>query len=300
MDRSDWETRQARARQSLDGLSIGDAFGQCWMTPRFGAQQLKREVPEPPWCYTDDTEMAMALLTVLEDHHQVEQDELAKRFAQRFLNDPARGYGDGARRLLSAIGRGTDWLVASKDLFGGEGSFGNGGAMRVAPLGAWFAGDLALAAEQARLSAEVTHAHPEGQAGAIAVAVAAAWASQWDQSGKKSKRVEMFDAVLAFTPDSQVREGLAEASTYDLDEWHHDVANRLGNGSRVTAQDTVPFCVWVAMVNLDNFVEAMWLTAGVGGDIDTNCAIVGGIVAAAVSPDEIPQRWKKSREPLNW
>lgn len=172
--------------------------------------------------------------------------------------------------------------------------------MRVAPLGAWFADDLDRAAAQAKLSAEVTHAHPEGQAGAIAVAVAAAWAAQWGQSGRRLKRTGLYDAVLALTPDGEVRDGLIAASQCGLDEWQHDVANQLGNGSRVTAQDTVPFCIWMAVVHLDNFVEAMWQTVGVGGDIDTNCAIIGGIIAAAVSPGELPPRWKKSREPLNW
>ena len=64
--------------------------------------------------------------------------------------------------------------VMTPRLFGGEGSFGNGAAMRVAPLGAYFADELDAVVEQASFSAEVTHSHPEGIAGAIAVAVAAA------------------------------------------------------------------------------------------------------------------------------
>ncbi len=48
-------------------------------------------------------------------------------------------------------------------MFSGLGSFGNGAAMRAAPLGAWFAGDVETVIQQAILSAEVTHAHPEGQ-----------------------------------------------------------------------------------------------------------------------------------------
>ena len=53
---------------------------------------------------------------------------------------------------------------------------GNGGAMRAAPLGAYFADDLVLCADAARNSALVTHTHPEGVAGTIAVAMAAAMA----------------------------------------------------------------------------------------------------------------------------
>src|SRR5256885_69567 len=57
-----------------------------------------------------------------------------------------------------------------------EGSKGNGGAMRVAPVGAYFADDLDALHFHARASAQVTHAHVEGQAGALAVALAAAFA----------------------------------------------------------------------------------------------------------------------------
>ena len=68
---------------------------------------------------------------------------------------------------------GTDWRDAARRPFRGAGSMGNGAAMRVAPLGAWFADDVARAVDEARRSAEVTHMHPEGIAGAVAVAVAA-------------------------------------------------------------------------------------------------------------------------------
>ena len=54
--------------------------------------------------------------------------------------------------------------------------------MRVAPLGAYFADDLEMVRAQAVLAAEVTHAHPEGIAGAVAVALAAAWACRLRES----------------------------------------------------------------------------------------------------------------------
>jgi ADP-ribosylglycohydrolase len=71
----------------------------------------------------------------------------------------------------------------------------------------------------------------------------------------------------------------------------------LGNGSQVTAPDTVPYCVWCADRFLGNFAEAMWATLSAGGDIDTTCAIVGGVVALA-APDTIPADWRAARESL--
>jgi ADP-ribosylglycohydrolase len=82
------------------------------------------------------------------------------------------------RIQMQEINAGGKWRDTAANAFGGQGSMGNGGAMRVAPLGAYFGDDLASCAEEARASALVTHTHPEGVAGAIAVAVAAAMAWQ--------------------------------------------------------------------------------------------------------------------------
>jgi ADP-ribosylglycohydrolase len=76
------------------------------------------------------------------------------------------------------------------------------------------------------------------------------------------------------------------------------VAKALGNGSLVTAPDTVPFAVWCAAHHLDNYVEAITLTISGDGDCDTNAAIVGGIVALSVGLERIPAEWRKEKEPL--
>jgi ADP-ribosylglycohydrolase len=104
--------------------------------------------------------------------------------------------------------------------------------MRVAPLGAYYADDLRKAAAEAVLSAEVTHTHPEGVAGAVATAVAAALAAG----------------------EPHVRGA--------------------------------------------DYAEAFWATASVGGDIDTACAIVGGITAARLGNAGIPAEWMRRCEPL--
>lgn len=289
-----------RARLSLDGLSIGDAFGQRFFFPHVLAQADRNNPPSPPWYYTDDTEMALAIVEVLETHGEINQDALAETFARRFANDPGRGYGGGAFQLLGDIDRGADWRKAGRGMFGGQGSFGNGGAMRVAPLGGWFAEDVNRTIEQAALSAEVTHAHREGQIGAIAIALVAGWAWRRSQAGKTQDPGELLPFVLDHLEDSDVRRGIETASKFALDEWPFTVAGKVGSGHQVIAQDTVPFCLWMAAAHLDDYCEAMWIAARVGGDVDTTCAIIGGIVALSVGPASIPEEWKHSRESLKW
>jgi ADP-ribosylglycohydrolase len=183
--------------------------------------------------------------------------------------------------------------------FSGEGSMGNGGAMRAGPVGAYFADDLATAAEQAGLSAEVTHAHPEGKAGAIAVATAAAWAWQFSRSHNVRGGLGILAAALAHTPPGPTQDGLVRAMNLDPDTTVQEAAGILGNGSGIVSEDTVPFAIWSAGRQLLNYEEAMWATASVWGDIDTNCAIVGSIIVMATGIQGIPESWRRSRESLD-
>lgn len=287
--------RAARARLALEGLSVGDAFGERFFgDPEHEDERIeKRVLPEPVWGWTDDTAMALSLVEHLEEHGEVVRGQLARRFARRYLEEPDRGYGQGAHRLLSAIAEGTPWHIASSNLFGGSGSYGNGAAMRVAPLGAFFADAPELVVEQARRSAEVTHSHTEGVAGAIAVAAAAALVAREG----KAARGRLLEEALRLTPSSEVATLLERARLLDVPT-AEGAAFVLGSGGDVSAQDTVPFVLWCADRWLDDFEEAMWNTVAGLGDRDTTCAMVGGLVALAVGLDGIPRGWREAREPL--
>ena len=76
------------------------------------------------------------------------------------------------------------------------------------------------------------------------------------------------------------------------------VTREIGNGSQIVSYDTVPFVIWAAARHLDNFEDAMWTTVSSFGDVDTTCAMVGGIVSQRVGKDQIPDQWVKFREPL--
>jgi ADP-ribosylglycohydrolase len=170
--------------------------------------------------------------------------------------------------------------------------------MRVAPLGAYFADDLDLAVGQARLSAEVTHVHLEGVAGAIAVAVAAAWAWRLCGTSPPSRGPEFLDLILTHVPESEVASKIRRARDLTFDRSIWPIVAVLGNGSRVSAQDTVPFALWCAAQHLDSYEEALWLAASGLGDVDTVCAMVGGIVTGHVGGEGIPQIWKNATERL--
>lgn len=286
----------APALRSLDGLSLGDAFGERWFPlfrePRQAFEQIRaRRMPqEREWHWTDDTAMALGILYVLERHGEIRPATLALTFAAGHRADPGRGYGYGMHELLPRLlNAPEDWAVLSRDLFDGQGSLGNGAAMRVAPLGAWFADDLERVTQQAQTSALVTHAHPEGVAGAVAVAVAAALSVR----GELDLRT-----VSRHTPQSAVRTGLERAAElpFTTEPWR--AADLLGNGQRIRADDTVPFALWSAARHPDDLLSALWTTAEGLGDVDTTCAITGGVVGAQTGVDGIPHTWLDRREAL--
>lgn len=283
----------AAMEQSLEGLSVGDAFGERFFQPAavLEAALRERKVPvAPPWRWTDDTAMAVSVVETLRAHGRIDEGELGRRFGARYRVDPARGYGGGAHRVLEQLAAGAPWRQASTSLFEGQGSKGNGAAMRVAPLGAFFAGgELSRVVEEAHRSAAPTHAHPDGQAGAVAVAVAAACLA------KKQPRALVWQHVLTLTPHGPTRDGLERASRLGFDVPVHHAAEQLGSGAKVLSEDTVPFALWCALRHHDDFEEALWTTVSGLGDRDTTCAIVGGLVALTDPP---PRAWVKHREPL--
>jgi ADP-ribosylglycohydrolase len=249
---------------SLEGLSVGDAFGERFFQPPAVLDRAlaDRSVPgTAPWRWTDDTAMALSIVEELKERETIDQASLAQRFARRHLADPQRGYGGGSHEVLSAISEGIPWQKASKRLYEGQGSKGNGAAMRAAPLGAFFTLEpLSTVVEQAHRQAAVTHAHLDAQAGAVAVAVAA-----WCCS-RAHKPAAIWKDVLS-----------------------------LGSGAKVLSEDTVPFALWCAIRHLGDYTEAMWATVSGLGDRDTTCAIAGGLVALRA---RVPPEWKKAREPL--
>jgi ADP-ribosylglycohydrolase len=281
------------ARRSLLGLAVGDAFGETMFGEPADAtiRAAKRVIStHRPWRWTDDTAMALSIVEVLGSHGAIDADALAAAFARRWAHDPHRGYGPAAFNLLERISRGAPWRREAARLFHGQGSYGNGAAMRAAPIGAYFASDLDRVRREALRSAEPTHAHPEGAAGAVAVAIAAALATSGAQ------RDQILPEVIRFTPGGHTQERLRRAAETDLSADPVRVGLALGTGLDVTAHDTVPFGLWVVVRHLTSFEDAIWTATSQYGDRDTLGAIVGGIVVLATGEEAIPAAWRAAIE----
>jgi len=100
---------------------------------------------------------------------------MARTFIKNYEAEPWRGYGPGPPRIFRLIKQGESWDKASEKLYSG-GSFGNGSAMRVAPIGCFYYDNPTLLREVAYKSSRLTHSHPLGMEGAALQAYAVALA----------------------------------------------------------------------------------------------------------------------------
>lgn len=295
----------ARAKIALEGLTIGDCFGETFFTGFAGFKDKAKSIEEliemrelaiTDWFWTDDSQMAFSVFNNLKNFGEIEQYALAQSFADRY--DVGRGYGSGMHELMRRFRAGESWYEAAPSLFEGQGSWGNGSAMRVSPIGAYFAEDLKKVCEEAEKSAVVTHAHEEAIIGAQAVAVATALAWQFKENGIRPLRAEFIDAVLPFLAPSETTSKIKRARDIYSGILSRHASDILGNGIQISCPDTVPFCLFCAGEFLDNYEEAMWQTVSALGDRDTTCAIVGGIVVMFTGTESIPQTWLEKREPI--
>ena len=280
------ERADDRARGALLGTFVGDALGMPYEGAPPGAIPQVLEMVEARLgrgTYTDDTQMMIALAESLLRCDVVDPEDLARAF--RAHHDPRRGYGAGTSQVLALWEQGTPAQEAAQQLFGGSGSFGNGAAMRVAPIGVRFAEDAVLLALEAARSARVTHSHPLGVDGALVQAAAVGAAAEGDDPLEAA-------AAEARTPELRERLRALEAAT----------AGGL-SPERLTREEvpgsaalaSVPVAI-VAGARAESFEEAVTLGIRCGGDTDTVGAMAGAIAGARFGAGGIPARWLDALE----
>lgn len=293
--------RIALADIALKGTSIGDAFGESFFgDKKFILYHLERKtIPPTSWDFTDDTIMAIAVFEQLEKNQTILQDELAHAFSKNHQLDLHRGYGATARTILRDIHEGKDWNTVASAVFEGMGSMGNGAAMRVSPIGAYFYDDLEKVKEIAILSAKVTHTHLEGITGAIAVAVATAIATQIKMDKLVLTPNEFITKIIRLLPDSDTASKINKSLSVPFGYTSETITSILGNGTKIMAVDTVPFSIWCAAHTLVDYEKSLWKAVSVLGDRDTICAIVGGITMMSAPEKTIPKKWYTSVEDIH-
>jgi poly(ADP-ribose) glycohydrolase ARH3 len=277
-------TLRDRFEGCLFGLAIGDALGGKFeaqsaeaIRARFPSVEKLIAYPQEEIWYTDDTQMAIGVCEALIEKGEIREEALCRAFVANYL--PSRGYGRGARAVLEAMEDGGDYRQVAEQHFPG-GSFGNGAAMRVAPVGLLFRDDRRRLWEQARLSALPTHLHPLGIEGAQLLALAVSLCSV----AEKFDRSAFFAEVLAACASAEYRTKIEAASRIQSPE-------ELGElGNRIEALHSVPTAIASFALTPESFEETIGNVIFLGGDTDTLAAMAGALSGAYMGVGRLPGR----------
>lgn len=322
-----------RARGSLLGMAVGDALG----APLEGlsAQQIRshyRQVVDyvdgvrawkrkpyrwrMPGLYSDDTQQALVLAECLRTCGAVDPEWVGRVYQE--MANPRMGYL-GAHR-----GVGRSFRQVMTDLEGGASprdtgtaSAGIGAAMRIAPVGLYYAahdGDLVPAVLDASL---ITHRDIRSLAGAVAVAAAVrrlasgevrepAWlfllaaevARAEDRIATESPRAVVAVGAYrhAMSRSIAFTEGVLDKPRDRALALIVDEANRHGaepicrRATQGFPPALIPTCLYF-LFTTDSFEEAIVEAVNLGGDADTTGAILGAMAGAYYGVQAIPDRW---------
>ena len=285
---------ESKYRGGMVGSALGDAIGEvAFFHPTresLCAHLEKLEI----YRYTDDTAMSIGIAESIVNTGCLDKQDLGKTFRENFTREPWRGYASGPPNVFSMVEElGIAYGEAAQRLFGGSGSFGNGSAMRVVPVGLVFHDSPDLY-EMARVSAVVTHAHPLGIDGAAVQSKAVALAVQHDPEDAFASDAFVQD-LLGFARTSEMRDKIREVGDLILGETPPSAAvQRLG--LTVAVHESLPFALYSFLRHPKSFEDCLWCAILSGGDRDTMGAMACALSGAYLGIKAIPQSWIEKLE----
>ena len=291
------EILQDKFRGAILGCFLGDAFGSGFegMHPDRAVFHLSNLSKKFTKHYTDDTDMTLALAESMALCSNVDPEDIAKQFS--LSCDLTRGYAIGTIKAVLALRAGMKWYEVARIVFE-NGSFGNGAAMRVSPVGLFYHLDLNSLQEAAMKQAIITHTHPLGQWGAVMQACSVGLAISQSSKGpfKKEQMVINLREILWGGPIEYMkalnRIGKMVGQGKKLEA--QKVVRSLGNG--VEAHLSVPSACYIAITYSPDFCDAIRAAISLGGDTDTIAGMVGAIVGAHVGEKGLPVEWIEQLE----
>jgi poly(ADP-ribose) glycohydrolase ARH3 len=256
---------------------VEEILGQHWLVGRF----------------TDDTCMTIAVAEWLRDDPTWGGKTLLAGFAERYR--PARRYGSGTAHILQAFPEhAAEWKALATLMFP-DGSFGNGAAMRVAPIGCRLHDEVTLRRQVVRTASVTTHAHSLAVIGATLQATAVAQAVTPGGAWQVETVLQALDQDLNyFDGNAQdvtvyrnavavMRQGLAQQTS------PADLRDTLGTG--IAAHESVPMAIYCALRHSEDYEQTIHEAVFLGGDTDTIASMAGAVVGAHLGTVALPRRW---------
>ena len=279
---------------ALVGTGVGDALG----APFEGWRKVEVEEIEEATrvlktlTYTDDTHMMIGVAESLARSKGFDGEDMAWTFIRNYELEPHRGYGPAPPYIFRLVRSGVAWDQAAERVYQG-GSYGNGSAMRVAPVGVFYHDNPSLLREVAHKSSRITHAHSLGKEGAALQACAVSLATNLESS----LALDQDDFLVKLTvsvEDEVYKHKLNSLKRLLASPDRSQVALALGNG--IEAFNSVPTAIYSFLAEPASFAQAVHLAISLGGDTDTIGAMTGAISGAFLGIEAIPVSWRDKLE----
>lgn len=278
----------------LIGAAIGDGLG-AWQEGRRIAEKediasLAERAEE--LAYTDDTHMTIGVVESLIQSRDFDGEHIAQTFIKNYEAEPWRGYGPGPPRVFRMIKSDEPWDSAASKIYRG-GSFGNGSAMRVAPIGLLYSNNPAKLKEIAYKSSSITHSHELGKEGAALQAYAVALALN-TPSDEEIDREAFLLKLQNFAQTQLYKEKIANTKELLGEQDRARVVAVLGNG--IEALSSVPTAIYCFLKQPKSYKDSVIYAISLGGDTDTIASMAGAILGAYLGIEAIPQEWRLKLE----
>jgi poly(ADP-ribose) glycohydrolase ARH3 len=278
----------------LVGTAMGDALGASReggvMSRSEDIVSLAEKLEQ--LIYTDDTHMTIGVAESLVENKCFDGEHMAQSFIKNYEAEPWRGYGPGPPKIFGMIRSGEAWDSAASRLYPG-GSFGNGSAMRVAPVGLLYSRNLEKLREIAYQSSSITHSHELGKEGAALQACAVALALN-TPSEEEIDREAFLSRLQNFIQNQLYKEKVARIRDLLDEQDKAKVVAVLGNG--IEAPRSVPTAIYCFLRQPQSYKDTVIYAISLGGDTDTIAAMAGAICGAYLGIEAIPSEWRAKLE----
>ncbi|KAJ8980095.1 hypothetical protein NQ317_008556 [Molorchus minor] len=317
---------KSKFRGSLLGSLIGDCLGAPFegdvvtsgdkiILQKYFDKLQDSNFKGPYKQYTDDTAMMKSVAKFIIDKPEPDYKFLAKLFATEYFSEPKRGYGQNVIEVFHKLknSKFENIYKPATEQFFGSGSYGNGGAMRIAPVALFFHDNYKLMLEVAINTTKITHTNILGINGALLQCIAIHQALLMDPENKidpivfckklneKMKELEKVDEDDEYDLDgtSKAYQDSLEIVEYLLEKEYNDgldeeVIEKLGNDIR--AHKSVPTAIYcflraqseIPKIDTSNiFRRTIQYAISLGGDTDTIACMAGAIAGAYLGEDAI-------------
>lgn len=310
---------QARFRGSLLGVLVGDCFGAPFEGKSVDPTSLMAKIEELTkpdsklLRYTDDTAMTMSTCISLVKNKGLKPAHMAQEYSESFFKEPKRGYGAAVKQVFLSL-RDSNYRnpyePAAKQ-FDGNGSYGNGAAMRCNGIALFAHKNRMNARQTAELvtdCSKLTHSHVYGINGAVLLVAAIKYVLSLDEDTFDEN--EFLDHLIKGMTDIEeetdrmytgklksIKRVVDQTSIAGIDVTQDEIVALLGND--VSAHHSVPLAIYSFIrgnsrfndgYRLENeFVRTLHWAISCGGDTDTIASMACGLCGAYLGKDKIPE-----------